>query len=387
MKLRLILSVLIFTVLLSVFLSKNSLWLSITKVFAGEQRYIDLVFDNVKITKDVKYGLYNGQSLLLDIYEPVGDTENLRPAIILVHGGGFTSGDKNSFAGSGNNGNASDLAKRGYVAFPINYTLVNGSGLGMDSGSSDAIRIAKNDTLAAVRYIRANALKYKIDPNKIIVGGFSAGAVTSLYTAYDTASVGNSGTPGVSSKVALAISFSGGMLPDDIDLIDSGEPPAILINSDNDDIVPITTAQTVYNRLKLSGIKTELHVYHVGHATPGVLDAQIKVRQFIFKTLNLSGALPPVIPTMAPTDNPNNNPDEDGNPESYPSPVPPATTGTSTFINNLTKFLPGLNEGEAKAAYSEGGAIGLYRYVKNTNQYTQEQIRNAVEWWISNRNR
>ena len=83
------------------------------------------MFDAVTTSSDVSYGSAIDQQgtnvdLKMDIYEPAGDTATARPAIVWVHGGSFSSGDKTSgeivFE-------ATEMAKKGYVSVSINYRL------------------------------------------------------------------------------------------------------------------------------------------------------------------------------------------------------------------------------------------------------------------------
>jgi acetyl esterase/lipase len=78
----------------------------------------------------------------------------------MIHGGGWRSGDR-----SHNNTLAGRLAAKGFVAIPVEYRL-----------STEALYpAAVHDVKAAIRWIRANAKKYGVDPNRIAVLGFSAG--------------------------------------------------------------------------------------------------------------------------------------------------------------------------------------------------------------------
>lgn len=94
----------------------------------------------------------------LDIYRPSGDGPF--PAVLLIHGGGFMFGDKADEAA-----NAQALVARGYVAVSVNYRL-----------SREARFPSQvHDVKAAVRFLRANAATYKIDPERIGSWGASAG--------------------------------------------------------------------------------------------------------------------------------------------------------------------------------------------------------------------
>lgn len=128
-------------------------------------------------------------SLKMDIYQPVGDTMSARPIIILAHGGSFIGGDRAS------DGTVDSLcarfAHRGYVTASIDYRLSDA--LSMISSDStmaiDEVIKAISYGKAAVRYFRqdrATTNTYKIDTNKIYVGGNSAGAVLYMHVGYLT---------------------------------------------------------------------------------------------------------------------------------------------------------------------------------------------------------
>ena len=148
-------------------------------------RYEEPVFTDVDITKDIEYGSAPGadgapQPLKLDLYQPNGDTETDRPLAIFVHGGGFSAGDKTF-------GVSSELApmfaKLGYVSASINYRLLAPRGC-TGSGGGNACQAAAvegiHDGQAAVRFLRDHASDYGIDPDRIGIGGESAGAIVSV---------------------------------------------------------------------------------------------------------------------------------------------------------------------------------------------------------------
>ncbi|MEM8999045.1 MAG: alpha/beta hydrolase [Bacteroidota bacterium] len=94
----------------------------------------------------------------MDIFIPDGDGPS--PTVILIHGGGFKTGDKKS-----ENDLAKALVSNGFVAIAVNYRL-----------SGEAVfPAAVHDVKAAIRFIRANAKKYVVDPDKIATWGASAG--------------------------------------------------------------------------------------------------------------------------------------------------------------------------------------------------------------------
>ena len=114
------------------------------------------------------------QSLEIDIYFPSDDVETLdeRPFIMLIHGGGFYTGDKTQFAFE-----CQEFAKRGFVCATMEYRL----GKALDSGDEIIKRQyrARQDAHAAFRWIVANADRFKIDVDAIFIGGLSAGSFIS----------------------------------------------------------------------------------------------------------------------------------------------------------------------------------------------------------------
>lgn len=153
---------------------------------------------NVIVQKDITYGqglshqtinstTFTTIDLKLDAYLPENNLEK-RPAILLIHGGGFSAGDKND----PNIVNlANYFASRGWVAFSINYRLLLDKGTvpnewlqyaqnNLPSNQfADFLKVypAHRDGKAALRWIIANATNFKIDKNYITVGGGSAGAI------------------------------------------------------------------------------------------------------------------------------------------------------------------------------------------------------------------
>ena len=97
----------------------------------------------------------------LDLFRPAGEFDDLRPALVFVHGGGWVRGDKRKVLFLEQ---AMDFARRGYVCITVNYRL--------DASKLPCIK----DVKCAVRWLRAHADDYQIDPNRIGAYGNSAGA-------------------------------------------------------------------------------------------------------------------------------------------------------------------------------------------------------------------
>src|SRR5215218_4854139 len=234
----------------------------------GPLRYRDQVFSSVTTTNEITYGSAEGadgnpEALKLDLYQPAGDTIAKRPALVWIHGGGFTMGDK-----SGGAGKATFFAKLGYVAVSINYRLLSPTGCGGNPDPTptcqNAALGAQHDAQAAVRWLRAHAATYKIDTSRIAVAGASAGAVTSLLVDWRPEDPGDSGNPGPSSKVRAAVSVSGGAPTNDYITADDG--PALFIHGTEDHVVPYQWAVLNSGAMYNLGILTVLEpIEGAGH--------------------------------------------------------------------------------------------------------------------------
>jgi acetyl esterase/lipase len=152
--------------------------------------------DSITFETGIEYANPDGQHLQLDMARPkTGDGPF--PAIICIHGGGFRAGKRESYDGL-----ITRLAKKGYVAVTVSYRLA----------PKYPFPAAVYDCKAAVRWVRANAAKYKIDPDRVGVTGGSAGGHLALFLGV-TANVpefeGGGGNPGVSSKVCCVVDVYG----------------------------------------------------------------------------------------------------------------------------------------------------------------------------------
>lgn len=115
-------------------------------------------------------------TLRMDIAVPPNATAASRqPLLVFVHGGGFIAGDKSDFYPE-----VESYARAGYVAATINYRLTNGGGAGSDSIRTQAVLHATEDAMNAVRFLRANAARYGVDPTRVVSVGSSAGGAVSL---------------------------------------------------------------------------------------------------------------------------------------------------------------------------------------------------------------
>lgn len=108
--------------------------------------------------RDLEYNRAGDRKLLLDLYLPAEESKEPLPVIVWIHGGGWNAGDKSHCRLVG-------YASRGYAVASVGYRL-----------SPEAVFPAQiHDCKAAVRWLRANAAKYGLDPDRIGVAGSSAG--------------------------------------------------------------------------------------------------------------------------------------------------------------------------------------------------------------------
>ena len=122
---------------------------------------------SIKVTENVAYRTDVGPSTLLDIAEPLFGPQQNRPAILIIHGGGWSAGSKNDMV---YRTLMIDYAMKGYVVCNMNYRLVQEAPL----------PACIEDVKAAVGWMKTNAQRLGIDPQRIGTYGHSAGGHLSL---------------------------------------------------------------------------------------------------------------------------------------------------------------------------------------------------------------
>jgi hypothetical protein len=225
----------------------------------NSHRFDQEVFSSINTYTGVLFGSNldaygTNTNLVMNVYEPAGDTMAARPLIIWAHGGSFISGTEND---ADVVSLSEHFAKRGYVCASISYRLGIPFPINQDN-SLKAVYRAMQDMKAAIRFFRKDAATsntYKIDPATIFVGGSSAGAFTALHTAYldkyselpiavDTLTLGtlegNSGNPGYSTSVNAVIDLCGAL--GNKNYVETGDVPFVAMHGDVDGTVPYATA-------------------------------------------------------------------------------------------------------------------------------------------------
>lgn len=217
--------------------------------------------------------------LLMDLYTPTGDTEKKRAAVIVSHGGAMIAGAKDDTDQQTVN-YCDSLAARGYVTASIQYrrgVTVSGSGMSYSIDSVDFARTVYRgvqDVSAAVRYMRKNADKLGVDPNRIYLIGNSSGAILSLENIYakkesDFPSYMNKadapklgaidiyGEQGVDSHANGAVALWGAIHNKDI--IGDNKTPVLLVHGTDDETVLFKTGRPLGGGYSMAGSTLAIH--------------------------------------------------------------------------------------------------------------------------------
>ena len=235
------------------------------------------------VQQDVPYAAVGGRALLLDIYQPGEPRSDLQPAVVLLHGGGWTSYDKSAMREVG-----IFLARAGFVAFAVDYRLMKGNENLWPAQLDDAQR--------AVRWIRAHAGKYGVDRDRIGAFGYSAGGqLAALLGLEDTRDNSDPALARYSSRVVAVVDISG---PSDFttnrdaesdaflttffggDYVQKGDiwrdaspvfhisrkaAPFLIVHGIRDANVPFAQAQELCDKLKQARVHVEFLKLDEGH--------------------------------------------------------------------------------------------------------------------------
>jgi len=266
--------------------------------------------NTVRVIKDLEYGRGGDLPLYLDIYVPQTPIMEPMPAVVFIHGGGWRSGEKYP-------SQVKSLAERGFFAVSINYRL---SGVAI-------FPAAVEDCKCAVRWLRANAAEFHVDPNRIGVWGGSAGGHLALMVGCVDQSAGLEGNGGwekYSSRVQAVCSYYG---PSDLSHMQDGDttapaqflggtlaekpeayrlaspvtyvtpddPPLLMVHGDSDRVVPYAQSVTMQQAYLTLGLKVDLvKVLNAGHGFQPLANKTIsptqqeifqKVRDFFIQGL------------------------------------------------------------------------------------------------------
>jgi acetyl esterase/lipase len=248
-----------------------------------------IIPDDVQFEQGIEYSNPDNQHLQLNLARPKKVDGSL-PAVICIHGGGFRAGHRDGY-----NKLCLTLAQKGCVAATVSYRFA----------PKYQFPAQVHDVKAAIRWLRANAAKYHVDPNRIGVTGGSAGGHLAQFLGV-TAGVGqfegDGGNPGQSSSVTCVVNFYG---PSDFTKsygksVDAAEvlplflggnldqerrrhiiasplywvtpnaAPTLLVHGTDDKYVAYEQATWIFERLKASEVEVELLTLEgAGHGFKG----------------------------------------------------------------------------------------------------------------------
>ena len=267
--------------------------------------------DGVTAHQNLAYVDDGHERHLLDLYLPEKSAGPL-PLLIWVHGGGWMNGSKDNCLPL-----RQGFAQRGFAVASINYRL-----------SSHAIFPAQiEDCKAAIRWLRAHAKEYNLDPGRFGVWGSSAGGhlVALLGTSGDVKTFDTGANLDQSSRVQAVCDWYGptdfavfattpgyerhgtdssaeakllgGVVAEKKDqaakaspltYVTPGDPPFLIMHGDKDGTVPPNQSQLLFDALKKAGVSAHFHTIHgAGHGGPGFAGKEIEdmVAQFFQERL------------------------------------------------------------------------------------------------------
>jgi len=234
-----------------------------------------------KILRDFVYRTVNGVAVKMDIYYPEEIDAHPLPVTVYIHGGGWTGGDKRAGEGIVD---ARVLLTHGFVVVSINYRLA----------PTYRFPAQIEDVKCAIRYLRAYAQRYHLDPERIGVFGGSAGGhlAALLGVADEIAGFDKGEYLGQSSRVRAVVDMFG---PTNLTLLTSDpdhrrliqqvfgsveilkqaspvthvskdDPPFLILHGDKDPVVPLNQSTQLYERLRTAGVPVTLVVVkNAGH--------------------------------------------------------------------------------------------------------------------------
>jgi acetyl esterase/lipase len=269
----------------------------------------EIIRDGYRIIQDVVYGTGGDTVLKLDVYIPDQTVACPTPAVVFIHGGGWRQGDKYP-------SRVNMLAQAGFVCVGINYRL-------SDVAPFPA---AVEDAKCAVRWLRAHAEEYNVNPERIGVWGGSAGGHLSLMVGLADGSLGLEGSGGwgaYSSRVQAACSYYGptelvrlaqrdnaaraflGGTPEDlpeayrlaspVNLVTADDPPVLMVHGDGDPTVPLEQSELLLAAYQAKGLDATLVVVeNAGHGfkpldgqqiSPSLTEINQHVLEFFIRNL------------------------------------------------------------------------------------------------------
>jgi acetyl esterase/lipase len=219
----------------------------------------------MSIERDVVYHTVGGHELKADLYRPEGSEVPTRTAVLLVHGGGWVTGDRQMMQGLG-----SQFAAQGFLAVAVEYRLVREA----------AWPAQLDDVVAAVLWAADHAGSLGVDADRIVVAGASAGgqlalmaaaalreekkvaAVLPLFAASDltVSSEPERGAFNASRLLGADASDEAVQAASPLHQVTADFPPVFMLHGGGDWLIDPSASLRLYGRLVELGVPAELHV-------------------------------------------------------------------------------------------------------------------------------
>ncbi len=240
----------------------------------------------------IVYAKVGDRELLMDVYFPKGDGNY--PAVLVVHGGAWRSGNRKQLAGY-----ARSLAQMGMVSFAIDYRLA----------PQHKWPAQIEDCRSAVKWIRQHGSEYKANPKRLGAIGYSAGGhlVSLLATSGEAPSKKNGNV-----DTRLQAVVAGGAPTDFLEFPDNGrwarylmggdlstvpakfksasptvfldknDPPIFFFNGTSDQLVPLRWTKSLHDAMKKTGVKTEMHTVKGAGHIPAAMNREALAKAYAF---------------------------------------------------------------------------------------------------------
>ena len=264
----------------------------------------------VTVQKDVSY-LGEARAEKADIYTPSGKHKEPMPAVLVIHGGGWKTGDKADHRGVSI---STDLAGQGYVVFAINYLLASPDGTKPEDRKGGFPQNVY-DCKTALRYMKAHAKELGIDPKRIGILGESAGGhlVVLLGATQHSGDMNQNGLYlDQSNDVTCVVDMYGIPNLDDPSIhyirgpfkgateketdanvkranpwnyIDKTMPPTLILHGTADTTVPIAQSERLDEKLTALGVPHEFVKVPEGHHSFDLHPKEMDVRPVVFAFL------------------------------------------------------------------------------------------------------
>lgn len=280
-------------------------------LIVGSRSNSILAAEKIVFEENLVYGHAGEVELKLDLARPEND--EVLPAIVFIHGGGWAMGDKSHYTRL-----IKESARRDFVAISVGYRLMQYDQQNKETTTATETFPAQvHDVKAAVRWLRANAEKYHVNPDRIGATGASAGGHLSLMLGLTDPKdqlEGENGSGGESSRVQAVVNYYGPTAmkechsessvawlfrlflqgtPEEtpelheqaspINYVTFDDPPVLTLQGRRDKLVPHSQATLLDEKLKSVGVSHTLITFEeAGHGFGKPLKPKAESAMFDF---------------------------------------------------------------------------------------------------------